>query len=231
MDPTEIPGRPRETELWITSFRQMHGLRTLLFPPFLLEFPGLDVVLGTRLTIRAKGNDIGTSFLVFAWTHDHQKMSPGIFGFGFERFVLDPLFGGGAFAAIGKPVLKNHGAQLLDLHARDHDLSINGALAQTNDNSAHDQSHQGEHKHDLDHREARRLSSAEKPRSRLNHASNYFRKRANDPEVGISWRSPLAGSISRGLAVPWHRRAPQSRHFGILNIDLFPAPIPHCHRH
>ena len=167
------------------------------------------------MPFRAKGQDIGAPILVFAGTGHHQKMSPGILGFGFERLVLDPLFGGWAFPAIGKPVLENHGAQLLDLHARDHDLSIGGMLAQTNDNSAHDQSHNGKYKHDLNHCETRRLAPDNHLQLCLSHAVDQFRKRASYADGGISGRSPHADLVAMGS-------------FGLLAQSLKPdAPIWH----
>ena len=95
-----------------SSFREMNRARTRLIPPFLRKFPGLDVVLGSRLTIGTKRTDVGTSFLVLSWTDNQKRMSPGILGFRLERLVLDPLLGRGTFATIGEPMLKDHGSQL-----------------------------------------------------------------------------------------------------------------------
>jgi hypothetical protein len=92
-----------------SSFREMNRSRTRLIPPFLRKFPGLNVVLGSRLTIGTKRTDVGTSFLVLSWADNQKRMSPGILGFRLECLVLNPLLGRGTFATIGKPMLKDHG--------------------------------------------------------------------------------------------------------------------------
>src|SRR5664279_2391829 len=68
-----------------SSFREMNRSRTRLIPPFLRKFQGLDVVLGSRLTIGTKRTDVGTSFLVLSWADNQDRMSPGILGCYFRK--------------------------------------------------------------------------------------------------------------------------------------------------
>ena len=68
-----------------SSFREMNRARRRLIPPFLRKFPGLDVVLVSRLTIGTKRTDVGTSFLVLSWADNQDRMSPGILGCYFRK--------------------------------------------------------------------------------------------------------------------------------------------------
>jgi hypothetical protein len=63
-----------------SSFREMNRSRTLLIPPFLRKFPGLDVVLGPRLTVGTKRNDVGTSFLVASTSMISIMVKPAVCG-------------------------------------------------------------------------------------------------------------------------------------------------------
>jgi len=78
LDPGRDPeaARKRRGYELCSSLRVMNRSRAQLIPPFLRKFLGLDVVLGSRLTVGTKRNDVGTSLLMVSWA-DNRRTSLG----------------------------------------------------------------------------------------------------------------------------------------------------------